>query len=332
MKIGFYVPTRGPLSAPENMAALAKKGESLGFDFLSMTDHLVVPRSRVSDYPYTKDGNWLPGRFGDFIDQLTAMTFVAGHTTTVRLLTSVLVLPHRKPVPLAKALASLDYLSGGRLSVGCGAGWMKEEFEALGTPPHAERGKVADEYIRIFKELWTSDDPEFHGDYADFSDITFEPKPVQKPHPPILIGGESPPAMRRTVRLGDGWLPMAHNTKVPLDTLERLQAYIRILHDLAEAEDRDPATLPVTWFVLFWGTKPGDPQSPMEMAPMEMDGPDPGGDRRLLTGSAQQMKDDMAAMEDLGVESIIVNFEQETIAATLEGMEAYADEFVQTGR
>jgi len=323
MKIGFYVPTRGPLSAPENMAALAKKGESLGFDFLSMTDHLVVPRSRVSDYPYTKDGNWLPGRFGDFIDQLTAMAFVAGQTKTVRLLTSVLVLPHRTPVPLAKALASLDYLSGGRLSVGCGAGWMKEEFEALGTPPHAERGKVADEYIRVFKELWTNDDPEFHGDYADFADITFEPKPVQKPHPPILIGGESPPAMRRAVRFGDGWLPMAHNTKVPLDTLERLQAYIRILYDLAETEDRDPATLPVTWFVLWWGTAPGEPQSPMEM-----DGLDPGGDRRLLTGSVQQMKDDMAAMGDVGVQSIILNFEQETIEATLESMEAYAGEFL----
>ena len=150
---------------------------------------------------------------------------------------------------------------------------------------------------------------------------------MQKPHPPILIGGESPPAMRRTVRLGDGWLPMAHNTKVPLDTMERLQAYIRILHDLAEAENRDPATLPVTWFVLFWGTAPGDPQSPMEM-----DGPDPGGNRRLLTGSAQQMKDDMAAMEDLGVESIILNFEQETLEAALEGMEAYADEFIRKGR
>ena len=141
MEIGFYVPTRGPLSAPENMSALARKGEALGFDFLSMTDHLVVPRSRVSDYPYTRDGDWLPGRFGDFVDQLTAMAFVAALTDSIGLLTSVLVLPHRSPVPTAKALASIDYLSGGRLSVGCGAGWMKEEFEALGAPPHAERGR-----------------------------------------------------------------------------------------------------------------------------------------------------------------------------------------------
>ena len=104
------------------------------------------------------------------------MAFVAGQTETVRLLTSVLVLPHRSPVPTAEALASLDYLSGGRLSVGCGAGWMKEEFEAVGAPPHPERGRVADEYILVFKELWTNDDPEFHGDYADFSNITFEPE------------------------------------------------------------------------------------------------------------------------------------------------------------
>lgn len=325
MKIGFYVPTRGPLSAPENMAALAKKGEALGFDFLSMTDHLVVPRSRVSDYPYTKDGNWVPGLFGDFLDQLTAMAFVAGQTSTLRLLTSVLVLPHRSPVPTAKALASIDYLSGGRLSLGCGAGWMKEEFEALGTPPHPERGKVAYEYIQIFKELWTNPDPEFHGDYADFADITFEPKPVQKPHPPILVGGESPPAMRRAARLGDGWIPMAHNTKVPLDTLERLQTYIDKYRALVEEEGRDPKPMEIIWFVLWWGTVPGEPQSPMDL-----DGPDPGGDRRLLTGSPQRMKDDMAAMEDMGVTSIIVNFEQETIDAALEGMEAYAEEFLRT--
>ncbi len=323
MKIGFYVPTRGPLSAPENMSALAKRGEALGFSFLSMTDHLVVPRSRVSDYPYTKDGNWLPGRFGDFLDQLTALAFVAGHTTSIRMLTSVLVLPHRSPVPTAKALASIDYLSGGRLSVGCGAGWMKEEFEALGTPPHPERGQVANEYINVFKELWTSDDPEFHGNYADFTDITFEPKPIQKPHPPILVGGESPPAMRRAAQLGDGWIPMAHNTKVPLDTLERLAAYLRKYQGLVESAGRDPKSMQVTWFVLFWGVKPDDPQQPMPI-----DGPDPGGDRRLLTGSAQQMKDDMAAMEELGVDSIIVNFEQETIEATLDDMEAYAEEFL----
>ena len=326
MKIGFYVPTRGPLSAPENMSALARKGEALGFDFLSMTDHLVVPRSRVSDYPYTRDGDWLPGRFGDFVDQLTAMAFVAARTDSIGLLTSVLVLPHRSPVPTAKALASIDYLSGGRLSVGCGAGWMKEEFEALGAPPHAERGRVADEYIEVFKELWTSDDPEFHGDYADFSDITFEPKPVRKPRPPILVGGESPPAMRRAATLGDGWIPMAHNAKVPLDTLERLGAYVDRLHRLAEDAGRDPASLRVAWFTLWWGTEPGEP-----LRPAEADAPFPGGDRRLLSGGAQRMKDDMAEMEGIGVDSVIVNFERETVEDTLEGMEAYAAEFIGPG-
>jgi probable F420-dependent oxidoreductase len=323
MKIGFYVPTRGPLSTPGNMSALAKRGESLGFDFLCMTDHLVVPRSRVSEYPYTKDGNWMPGRFGDFVDQLTALAFVAGHTTSIRLLTSVLVLPHRSPVPTAKALASLDYLSGGRLMAGCGAGWMKEEFEALGAPPHSERGRVTNEYIKVFKELWTNDDPQFHGDYVDFTDITFEPKPVQKPHPPIFIGGESPPAMRRAAELGDGWIPMAHNTKVPLDTLERLTDYVNKYHGLVEAAGRDPKSMQIAWFVLWWGIKPGE-----EQPPMKMEGPDPGGDRRLLTGGAQQMKDDIAAMEKLGVDSIIVNFEQETIEGTLTNMEAYAEEFL----
>ena len=327
MEIGFYVPTRGPLSAPENMAALAKTGESLGFAFLCMTDHLVVPRNRVTDYPYTKDGDWLPGRFGDFLDQLTSISFVAGQTTSIRLLTSVLVLPHRQAVATAKALATIDYLSKGRLSVGCGAGMDEGEFEALGAPPHAERGKVTDEYIRVFKELWTSDDPEYHGDYADFSNITFQPKPVQKPHPPILIGGESIPAMRRAARLGDGWLPVAHNISIPLDTMERLKARLdRLPPACGGREPRSHVDSGVVVRALV-GEQAGRSAS--------TDGsgrPRTGGDRRLLSGSAQQMKDDMAAMEDLGVQSVILSFEKDTLEASLEAMEAFAAEFIQTSR
>jgi probable F420-dependent oxidoreductase len=323
MHFGFYVPTRGPLAAPENMSVLARNGEALGFHCLSMTDHLVVPRRRASAYPYTRDGNWTPGRFGDFLDQPTALTFLAGQTSIIRLVTSVLVLPHRPAVATAKALATLDYLSGGRLSVGCGAGWMKEEFEALGAPPHAERGTVADEFIEAFKALWTREDPEYHGKFVDFSEITFEPKPVQKPHPPILIGGESIPAMRRTVRLADGWLPIGHNATVPLDTEGRLRSRLGKLHRMAEEAGRDPASISLTYFVLWWGTRPGDP-----LPPLEAEGSDPVGDRRLLTGSAQQMKDDLALMESLGFDTLILNFEAETLEATLDSMSAFAREFI----
>ena len=109
----------------------------------------------------------------------------------------MLIVPHRNPIIAAKSLATLDYLSGGRLIIGVGVGWMREEFEAVGCESFDERGAVTDEYIRAFKELWTSDNPTFEGKYVSFSDINFLPKPVQKPHPPLWVGGESRPAIRR---------------------------------------------------------------------------------------------------------------------------------------
>ena len=151
------------------------------------------------------------------MEQLTTIAYLAGVTTSIKLLSSVMVLPHRSPVLTAKMLATIDVLSQGRLIVGCGVGWMEEEFEAIGAPPYAERGAVGNEYLRVFKELWTSDDPSFDGDYANFSNIAFAPKPVQQPHPPLWIGGESPPALRRAGQLGDAWYPICSNPSFPWD-------------------------------------------------------------------------------------------------------------------
>src|SRR5690606_22397255 len=128
--------------------------------------------------------------YGECFDQIATLAFVAGRTSRIRLLSSVMVLPHRQPMLAAKMLATADALSGGRLIVGCGVGWMKEEFEAIGAPPFAARGRVADEYLHAFKELWTKDAPRFEGEHVRFANIAFEPKPAQKPHPPIWIGGE----------------------------------------------------------------------------------------------------------------------------------------------
>jgi alkanesulfonate monooxygenase SsuD/methylene tetrahydromethanopterin reductase-like flavin-dependent oxidoreductase (luciferase family) len=122
-----------------------------------------------------------------------------------------MVVPHRPPVLTAKILATIDVLSKGRLIVGCGVGWMREEFEAIGAPPYDKRGAVSDEYIRAFKELWTSDNPTFSGKYCSFANVAFAPKPLQKPHPPIWVGGESPVALRRAGRLADAWYPIGSN-------------------------------------------------------------------------------------------------------------------------
>ncbi len=319
MEFGFYLPTRGPLSAPDRMTALAAKGEELGYGYIAVTDHVVVPRNVDSTYPYTDEGDWPAGQVGDFHDQLTVLAYLAGRTGSARLLTSVMVAPHRAPVLTAKMLSTIDVLSGGRLTVGVGAGWCREEFEALGAPPHAERGRVTDEYVRVFKELWTADDPEFHGDYADFADIAFQPKPVQKPHPPIWIGGESGPALRRIVRVGDGWLPIAHNPNFPLDTRERYAAGLDRLERLAGEAGRSMDGIGRAFFIMRWGSEPGDP-----LPPMGTDGPATDGNRRLMTGTAEQMASDIAALEGLGVKALMLNFERPDLSRTMERMEAFA--------
>ncbi len=167
-------------------------------------DHIVVPRQIDSIYPYTESGDFA-GEWaqtegststGIMFEQLTVLAYLAARTETIRLLSSVSVLPYREPVLTAKVLATIDVLSDGRLDVGCGAGWMEEEFVALQSPPYARRGAVTNEYIAAFKELWTAREPRFKGDFVSFASIAFEPKPVQRPHPPIWIGGESPPAVR----------------------------------------------------------------------------------------------------------------------------------------
>ena len=203
MQFGFSPPVSGPLSTPDNLAHITVEGEAIGYDYATISDHVVIPRDIEAKYPYSDTGEF-PGRSrGDRHEQLTAAAFIAGKTSRLRLVTSVTVVPHRPALLLAKMLATIDVLSKGRLTFGIGAGWMKEEFEALGLPPFPERGAVTDEYLDACRELWTKDDPRFDGRYVKFANMLFEPKPAQKPHPPIWVGGESGPALRRTARVGD---------------------------------------------------------------------------------------------------------------------------------
>ena len=202
MEFGFGVPSRGPLASLENLVALAQKGEELEFDIISVSDHVVVPNSIDSTYPYNESGEFVSSVSGEYMEQLTTIAYLAGVTSSIKLLTSVMVLPHRSPVLTAKMLATIDVLSKGRLIVGCGVGWMKEEFEAIGAPPFDERGAVGNEYLRVFKELWTSDSPSFDGDYCSFSDISFAPKPRAEA-PPALVdrrGESSRPETRGATR------------------------------------------------------------------------------------------------------------------------------------
>ena len=149
MHFGYDIPTRGPLASPENISSIAQRGKALGFGTAYVNDHIVVPRDIASRYPYSEGGDWAGGQFGEAMDILSMLAFLAAATSKVRLLTSVMVVPYRHPVVTAKMIATIDVLSNGRGTIGCGAGWMEEEFIAVGAPSFAERGKSTDEYLEI---------------------------------------------------------------------------------------------------------------------------------------------------------------------------------------
>ena len=291
MKYGFALSGRGPLAEPDALAAIARRGDELGFEWILTGDHIVVPNSIDSTYPYTEGGDFPGSASGVAMEQLTVLSFLAGQTQRIKLVTSVLIVPHRNPLVAAKALSTLDVLSKGRLVVGVGAGWMREEFEALELPPFEERGAVTDEYIRAYKELWTSDNPTFEGKYCRFSDITFLPKPVQQPHPPIWVGGESRAAIRRAGQQGDAWYPISSNPQFPLEEPEQLAVGMRRLATQAERAGRDSSEVEVIFRTHHYR--------------LEREGNS--GDRAAFSGSVEQIAADIRQYEEMGVSGLVVD-------------------------
>ena len=214
MDFGIHIGTRGCLTSRETIMAVAQRAEALGYAYLGVADHLIVPVHTDVRYPYTADGIWPGAPTGECFDAIATLAFLAGCTQRIKLLTSVAVVPYRPAVLAAKLFLTADVLSGGRVIAGVGTGWMKEEFEALGTPPFAERGAVTDEYLQAWRALWTEERPALDGKYANFDNVVFAPKPASKPHLPIWVGGESPPALRRTVKFGDAWYPVSNNQHI----------------------------------------------------------------------------------------------------------------------
>ena len=312
MQFGFGAPVSGPLSSPDNLARIAVAGEAIGYDYATISDHVVIPRDIEAKYPYSDTGEF-PGRAGgDRHEQLTAVAFIAGKTSRLRLVTSVTVVPHRPAVLQAKMLATIDVLSKGRLVFGIGAGWMREEFEALGVPPLAERGVVTDEYLNAFRELWTKDDPHFEGRYVKFANIRFEPKPAQKPYPPIWVGGESGPALRRTARIGDGWYPIGTNPQHRLDSMKRYQAGVERLRRLTREAGRDPSTVSLVYRVSSWG----------KSLPARADD----GERRLFSGEAIDIIADLRAFRDFGVGHVDFGFAGATADTMIADMRRFRED------
>ena len=318
MRFGISTLSRGIYTSREAFQKVAQAAEKAGFDFLSANDHIIVPAKLGSAYPYTQGGVWSASEHGHCFDQLATLAFVAGCTETLRLLTSVMVVPHRPVIQTAKMLATIDVLSNGRLILGVGAGWMEEEFKLLGAP-FEDRGRATDEYIEAFKELWTKERPSYKGQHVDFDNLIFAPKPIQKPHPPIWVGGESPAAMRRTVKLGDAWYPGNNNQQKPLDTPARLKAGIAELHKLAEESKRDPNSLGVTLIA----------QAPYGWTAETVQD---GSARRMFTGSSSEMAADAVALAGIGVTAVALRLGGAALSEAIERTERFGAEVIAKAR
>jgi probable F420-dependent oxidoreductase len=309
MRYGFYLPTRGPTATRDGILKLAREGERLGLHSAMVADHIVFPVESQSTYPYTVDGRHPSS--GDALETFTILGLVAGATERIRLVTSVLVLPYRNPVLTAKMAASLDVLSDGRLTLGIGAGWLQEEFAALGSPPFEARGAVTDEWIAIFKQLWSQSPARFEGRFYRYTDIRCEPFPVQKPHPPIWVGGHSRAALRRTARYGNGWHPVGAIAASPLPPHE-MRAHLDTLKRLTEAEGRDFSALTISY-----------------KAPLYDSGiPSPDGSRRSFSGKNEEIADDIRNFSAIGVHELIFDFRGQSIAESIERLQWFAADII----
>ena len=313
IQFGVQVPHRGPMTDPECIRAIVSEAETLGYGVLIVSDHIVVPKDIDSKYPYSEGGDFPGQAGGECMEQLTLLAYVAAMSRKAKLLTSVMVVPHREPLLAAKSLATTDQLSGGRVIVGCGTGWLREEFEAIGAPHYTKRGEVTDDYIRIFKKVWTDDDAAHDSAYSSFSNITFKPKPIQTPHPPIWIGGESGRAHRRVVELGDGWYPIGANPAHPLDSIERYKASRDRLRARAEQAGRDPSTIALGYNAPFHSQTEAEARD---------------GGRLIMTGAAKDRAADISALKALGVTTVVVNVLAADLPSTLAAMREFQEEVV----
>ena len=311
MEFGFYLPNSGEGAQPDALASIAQLGDRLGFYCMVAPDHILMPRQVDSVYPYSVTGNILAGGnsgAGEWPEQITTLAYLAGVTRNIRLVTSVMIVPYRNPLLCAKMLATLDMLSKGRLIVGAGVGWMEEEFKLLDAPPFAERGVATDEYLRAFIELWTAENPSFDGKHVQFSDIIFLPKPVQKPHPPIWIGGQSRAALRRAARLGNAWHPVGAIPAAPLEPAE-LAENLAYLHRHAERAGREPSEIQVSM-----------------KAPLYDATTDEAGSRRRFSGPPDAVLRDIQAYSNVGVTHLIFDFRSSRHAETEERMSRFSEE------
>ena len=275
MQVGVWIPNCRHLATPEIIRHTAVRAEQLGYDSVWVSDHVVVPHANVKNFGET------------VFDPLITLAVAAGATRRVQLGTTVLIVPYRNAVVTAKMIASLDALSGGRVVLGIGAGWVAAESAMLGVP-FAERGAMTDEYLSAMQELWTKREPSFSGKYTQFSGLTFEPKPVQTPHPPIWVGGHGRASLRRAAQFGAAWHPI---NRAP----EELRAGVAEIARLCQARGRTvPPTLTLRNDVRVLRSGQSAPASTHA--------------GRVLAGEPSALVDQVRELAGLGVEHLVLEF------------------------
>jgi probable F420-dependent oxidoreductase len=245
MKIGLFTPSANPFATPEFLSALGRGADERGIHSLWVPEHVVLFDEYAASCPYAADGKIPTPPGSGMLDPLTSLAFLAACTETVRLGTGICLLPQRNPVYTAKEVATVDWLSNGRVDFGIGVGWLREEFDALEVP-FEKRGKRTDDYIDVLKTLWCDDEPEFKGDFYTLPKCRQDPKPVQDPHPPLHFGGESDASLRRVARVGQGWHAFGLD---PAGVPERVAK----LTELLEAQGRTRAEVTVSVCPYFNG-------------------------------------------------------------------------------
>jgi probable F420-dependent oxidoreductase len=311
MHFGFALPGRGPLATPESLTKLAQKADGLRYSSLFVTDHVVIPATYDSPYPYAPSGRFAGDWTNGYLEPLALMGVLAGLTSRVKLGTSVLVVPYRNPVVTAKMLATLDVMSGGRLILGAGVGWMREEFETVQAPPFEARGKVTDEYLRLMREMWTKEPVQFTGAYYRLPSVSALPKPRQKGGIPIWIGGHTDVALRRTGELADAWHPIGMRPPAmlhPPEYAEKVQA----IHRWAEKAGRDPRDITLSLRV------------PLELAPAR--GKTAVSDQPGFRGTAADVIGHIKSYQALGVTHFVFDLAPADLRGQLAMMERFAEE------
>lgn len=278
MKLGFALGNIGPIGTSESVATIAQRAEALGYDSLWTVERLLWPVNPQTPYPVTADGR-LPEEYKHVLDPLDALTYAAALTKKIHLGTSVLDMPYYNPVVLARRLSSIDVLSKGRLQVGLGLGWSKDEMDAAGAEMK-QRGAKADEFLQILKSIWTTNPVEFDGKFYRVPKSYILPKPVQKPHPPIYLAAFAPPALERLAKMADGWNPVAIP---PAGMAQMFQG----IQQMAKAAGRNPATL-----------------SMIVRANLIVSDKPLGKDRMLFSGTHEQVKEDLVACREIGAHEV----------------------------